>query len=65
MSKTAWVAWAVKNIAVLVCFTVLAVYFGKWWIIFFAYFFTTTFQTERKTVRSTESEKETTDHEPT
>ena len=29
-------AWALKNSTVMVCWTVLAVYFGKWWIALFA-----------------------------
>lgn len=33
-------AWAVKNSVVVICFTVLAVSFGKWWIVLFAGFFT-------------------------
>ena len=36
MSKTAWKAWAAKNIAVVICFTVVAIYFGKWWIMLFS-----------------------------
>lgn len=39
MNKAAWAAWAVKNSVVLVCFTCLAIYFGKWWIVFFAALF--------------------------
>ncbi len=44
VGKTAWTAWAIKNIAVVVCFTALAVYFGKWWIVLFAAFFTSSLQ---------------------
>lgn len=27
------------NVSALVCFTVLAIHFGKWWIVIFAYLF--------------------------
>ncbi|MBO5917860.1 MAG: hypothetical protein J6Q14_03735 [Oscillospiraceae bacterium] len=32
--------WAVTNIAIIVCFTALAMFFGKWWIVLFAALFT-------------------------
>lgn len=35
MNKHAWWAWAVKNSVVMICWTVLAIFFGKWWIAFF------------------------------
>lgn len=36
------------NIAILACFTVLAIFFGKWWIIFFAIIFWTSVSTKNK-----------------
>lgn len=33
---SAWTAWAIKNSVVMICWTVLAVVFGKWWIALFA-----------------------------
>lgn len=33
--KHAWWAWAVKNSVVMICWTALAIYFGKWWIAIF------------------------------
>ena len=32
MNKHAWWAWAIKNSVVLICGTVLAVVFEKWWL---------------------------------
>lgn len=57
MSKVAWAAWAAKNIAVVVCFTVLAIHFGKWWIILFAYFFVSTLETKSETHRQIKGKK--------
>lgn len=39
MSKSAWWAWAIKNSICIICWTVLAVIFNKWWIAFFAALF--------------------------
>lgn len=36
MKNSAWAAWAVKNSIVMICFAVVAIYFGKWWIILFS-----------------------------
>ena len=30
---------AIVNVSALVCFTVLAIHFGKWWIVLFALLF--------------------------
>lgn len=35
MTKHAWWAWAVKNSVVMICWTALAIFFGKWWIALF------------------------------
>ena len=32
-------SWAICNIAIIVSFTMLALHFGKWWIVLFAAFF--------------------------
>ena len=37
-NHTVW-AWAVKNSVDIVCWTLLAVFFGKWWIALFAALF--------------------------
>lgn len=37
-NQTVW-AWAIKNSVCVICWTVLAVYFGKWWIALFAALF--------------------------
>ena len=41
MNKVAWAAWAVKNIICVVCWTVLAIVFNKWWIALFGLLFMT------------------------
>ncbi len=38
MNKHAWWAWAVKNSINIICWTALAMFFGKWWIALFAIF---------------------------
>lgn len=40
--------WAVTNIAIIVCFTGLAMFFGKWWIVLFAALFTYGFKSRDK-----------------
>ena len=32
MNKDIWWAWALKNSISIVCWTILAIYFNKWWI---------------------------------
>lgn len=34
-----WIAWAIKNSVVMICFCILAVYFNHWWIVLFAALF--------------------------
>ena len=36
MNKHAYWAWAIKNSTVVICWTVLAIIFNKWWIALFA-----------------------------
>lgn len=36
MNKHAWWAWAIKNSVVMICWTVIAIHLGKWWIALFA-----------------------------
>ena len=40
MSKATGICWAfaIKNSVVMICWTALAIYFGKWWIALFATF---------------------------
>ena len=52
MHKNGWWAWAVKNSVVVICWTALAVYFGKWWIALFAVLLTS----DIKHVETTEKE---------
>jgi hypothetical protein len=39
MSKSAWWAWAIKNIVCVVAWVVLAIVFNKWWIALFGALF--------------------------
>lgn len=39
MDKHVLWTWAIKNSITLICWTVLAVFFGKWWITLFAILF--------------------------
>ena len=45
MYKHAYLAWAIKNSTVIICFTVLAIIFNKWWIILFAGLFLSNLRT--------------------
>lgn len=47
MNKSIWFAWAIKNSVVVICWTVLAIHFDKWWIAIFAVFMLSS--VERKT----------------
>ena len=46
MNKEILLMILVKNIITLVCFTILAIQFEHWWIVFFSVFFLTTIRTE-------------------
>lgn len=46
MNKEILLMILVKNIITLVCFTILAIQFEHWWIVFFSVFFLTTIKTE-------------------
>jgi len=39
--KHLWWAWAIKSSVNIICWTVLAIFFGKWWIALFAALFST------------------------
>ena len=39
MNKHAYWTWAIKNCTVVICWTVLAIIFNKWWIALFAVLF--------------------------
>lgn len=45
MNKHAYWAWAIKNSISIICFTVLAITFNKWWIALFAALFLSTLET--------------------
>lgn len=38
-----------KNCVVIICFTILAIIFNKWWIIFFAILFMTSYEHKETT----------------
>lgn len=44
--KHAWWTWAIKNSVVMICWTVLAIYFGKWWIVLFSALFLSDLRTK-------------------
>lgn len=46
MTNQAWAAWAIKNSVVVMCWTSLAVFFGKWWIALFGVLFLSSIKTE-------------------
>lgn len=46
MNKNAWWAWAIKNSVCIICWTVLAIVFSKWWIAFFALLFISSLETK-------------------
>lgn len=48
MDKNIWWAAVLRNCVSTICFTILAIYFGKWWIVFFAAFFLTSVKTKSK-----------------
>ena len=39
MNKYMWWAWAIRGSIHIICWTVLAIYFNKWWIALFAVLF--------------------------
>ena len=41
--------WALKSIATIVAFTVLAIYFNHWWIALFAFLFMDSYSSEKRT----------------
>lgn len=43
--RSAWWEWAVKNSVCVICWTVLAVLFNKWWIALFAGLFISSLKT--------------------
>lgn len=40
-------AWAIKNAACVICFTILAIVFDKWWVALFALLFMSSLQAAR------------------
>lgn len=44
-------AWAIKNSVCIICWTVLAIVFDKWWIALFASFFLSGLKTKYKSYR--------------
>lgn len=45
MNKGAYWAWAIKNSVCVICWTILAIKFDKWWIALFAAFFISNLKT--------------------
>lgn len=37
-----YIIWALKNVITLICFTILAILFNKWWIVLFSVLFYST-----------------------
>lgn len=46
MTKHAWWAWAFKASVNIACWTILAIYFNKWWIALFAALFLSNISTK-------------------
>ncbi len=44
MNEIKWLI--LKNIIVIICFTILAIVFNKWWVVFFSIVFMTTFESK-------------------
>ena len=44
--KHIWWAWALKNSVAIACWTILAIYFNKWWIALFAALFLSSVSTK-------------------
>ena len=51
MNGTLMWAWAFKNSICVICWTVLAVLFNKWWILFFSLLFMSGLETVHKSYR--------------
>lgn len=51
MKNIEWVAWVIKNSVVMICFTTVAIFFGKWWIILFSIIWLSNMKTESSTRR--------------
>ena len=50
-------AWALKNSVVVICFTVLAISFGKWWIILFSCLFYSSLRVSKESERTKGSDE--------
>ena len=51
MDKSSLWAWAIKNSVSVICWTVLAVVFNKWWVALFGLLFMSELQTKYKNYR--------------
>ena len=51
MNKNIYVACLIKNAICVICFTVLAIIFHQWWIVFFSALFLSSVETVRKFYR--------------
>ena len=49
MNNRVWYAVLAKNAVCVICWTILAIYFNKWWIALFAALFLSGVQTAYKT----------------
>ena len=48
MAKHMYWAWALKNSITIVCWTILAIYFNKWWIALLAALFLSSISTKNE-----------------
>ena len=51
MNKNSIWAWTIKNSITIICWTALAIIFGKWWIALFAALFMSSLETKYKSYR--------------
>lgn len=58
MSKTIWIAWAIRSSVTILALAGLAVYFDHWWIVLFAALFIPGIETKSITTKTEEERDE-------
>lgn len=48
MNNKIVIIFAITNIVAIICFTILAIVFNRWWIVFFSILFITTFESRQE-----------------